>query len=121
MSDTPKAEEAVTEEPVAAHIPTIVYDKPRSKDIPLEYPFTFDGEEIKSITIRRATGVEVAEYAGLLASGENVLPPVIKCSIGVYEALDDVDLTKVDEVVLNFLSPRLQTILGFSPETSVSS
>ena len=122
MTDAPEKEvkeDAVAEETAAA--PSIVFDKPREKTIPLIHKFSIDGERVESIRLRRASGIEVARYVGQLAAGEDVLPPVIDCSMTVYNTLDDEDLERIDKESKNFLSPRLREVLTPTPETSGSS
>ncbi|MCZ4273231.1 hypothetical protein [Maritalea porphyrae] len=109
---------APAEEPKAKPVAEHVRKNERCKNVPLEWPISFDGKEYKEITIRRATGMEIAEYIGHLASGDaNVQPPFIDCPAEVYAVLDDEDLVTIDEELKPFLSERYLKVVNYTPET----
>ncbi|WP_051960440.1 hypothetical protein [Devosia riboflavina] len=110
------------EEPVAAPAPAVRFasDRPRSKQVPLEWPLEFGGRLYDSITIRRCTGTEISEYVIATAAGQDVMPPVVDCPKEVYDALDDDDLYEVDKVVRDFLPRRFREATEPTPEVSGS-
>lgn len=122
MENQPQQKDGVAEVAAPVGKPKgVVYDNARSKTVKLGYPFTIDGDRVESVTIRRATGVEVAEYIGRVVAGQNAKPPVLECSQEVYDALDDDDLFEVDKVIEDFLPQRLRAVTKSTPATSAKS
>lgn len=91
-------------------------DRPREKSIPLEWPIEFGDEIYETVTVRRCTGAEIADYVLAQVRGESPLFPGISCPIEVYNALDADDLEAVDEVVRDFLPRRFRQASEPLPE-----
>lgn len=93
----------------------------RSRTVPLQYPVEFDGKVYDSITVRRMTGSEVAEYISAMSvdiseGTDRAWMPMFDVPREVYEALDDDDLQEVDKAVLDFLPRRLRPAGRQTPE-----
>ncbi|WP_420408706.1 phage tail assembly protein [Hoeflea sp.] len=99
--------------------------KPREKTVTLDHPFEYDGVEVTTITIRRTTGKEINEFLDRVAaaSGETVVPPMVQCSLEVWESMDDDDRYKVEMEMVDFFPRRLRdmapSVLPASEDASV--
>lgn len=87
----------------------------RSKIVPLDWPFTLNGERWTAVTIGRVTGQEVDDYMDALSRGEKVIPPMFAFPIEVYNGMDDDDRHRIDEAVIPFLPRRLRAAAEQAP------
>ena len=102
----------------------IISPKERSTSVALEWPVEFDGTTYESITIRRCSGKEVADFISAAASGDvtHLKAPMIDCPPEVYDSMDDDDRLRLEEALLPFLPLRLTKATGLTQRiTAVSS
>jgi len=88
--------------------PQFVGGKPRSREVPLDWPLRYRGKTYDRITVRRMTTAEVGEFIAA-ASGEdmkNTRLPMFDCPPEIIDALDPDDAERVNEVIRDFL-PRI--------------
>lgn len=104
--------------------PRIIEPKGRSKTIPLDWPLDYDGKTFDKVTIRRVSGKEVEEFLAAVSAKEegdpSLMLPTIECPRAVYDAMDDDDRLKVDEVAFDFLPRRLKDMAGGSTPSATS-
>ena len=88
--------------------PQFVGGKPRSCEVPLDWPLSYGDKIYDRITVRRMTTAEVGAFIAA-ASGEdtkNARLPMFDCPSEIIDALDPDDAERVNEVIRDFL-PRL--------------
>ncbi|UYO50342.1 phage tail assembly protein [Rhodopseudomonas palustris] len=101
--------------------PRYVGDKPRSRTIPLEYPFEFKGVTYTSVTVSRMTGVAVSEFMKAVREhGADAHLPMFDCPQEVIGLLDADDAERVDEAVMDFLPRALRQVGASSPQSGGS-
>ena len=95
----------------------VVYLDPSKlfKSIPLEFPFRFNGEEVREIRLARLTAKEVADFQDSikdLPSDAAVVWPIYRDAVGaplaegVLDALMDDDRLEVEKAIRDFLPRR---------------
>ncbi|MEO5807894.1 phage tail assembly protein [Devosia sp.] len=90
--------------------------QPREVSIVLQHPFAIGDVEYRTVTVRRVTGLEVQAYTEeLVTSGKRPQFPGVAIPAEAYAALDDDDLLKLDEVILDFLPQRFRKADGPTP------
>jgi hypothetical protein len=93
----------------------IEHTRDRTKTVPLAWPVTVDGKIVDSVTVRRLSVREVADYVEQLrnsASPDPIrLPMIVGLSESVIDALDDDDMATIDGVIFDFLPQRLRRLL----------
>ena len=103
--------------------PTVKFlgDRSRIKTVPLDWPVSFDGKEYHSITLRRLTTQQVADFIGVMSetvstSGARVtrLPIFVDedgtpVPVDVLDGLDDADMSRLEAAAVDFLPPRFRT------------
>ena len=94
--------EAAAVKPAAKFVP----GKSRDRVVPLEYPVEFAGKTYDSITVRRMTGNEVAEFVANSADVKTL--PMFDCPKEVIDALDADDSETLMTAVLDFLPRALR-------------
>ena len=98
---------SITETAVASFAP----GKPRSRTIDLEWPVEFEGTVYETITIRRLSAREVADFIESLRDDPNkdeARWPMYDVPGAVLDALDDDDSLTLNEVALAFLPRRFR-------------
>jgi Phage tail assembly chaperone proteins, E, or 41 or 14 len=116
MKDKLMTDAAALESAPAASFPFIEAAK-RFRKIPLDWPVTAGGKEYHEISLCRLTAAEVASFQDTLQG----LPDDAKIKWPVYrdadgsalpegllDALDDDDLLRIDEAVIDFLPRRFR-------------
>lgn len=104
-----ETEEGVSKAPSEARI---VSDKPRSKDVPIDYPVEFDGKVWESIPMERSSGDQVAEYWEALREGKELVPVGIKVPIEVWRKMDDDDRWRVEGIYDDDFFPQRLKDMG---------
>ena len=102
----------------------IISDRPRHKDIDLEWPIEFDGKTYSAIRLLRLTAGDVAKWSEELSEKIKTDPdasvrlPLFRDVDGneipqeVFDAMDTDDRDKVDEEALSFLPRRFRAVTG---------
>lgn len=99
-----QAEDAADVRPPIA---TCVSAEGRERWVTLSFPVEYDGRIWDRIRVRRISAKELRDY--LSAVGEEfVMPPVVDCSIAIWDAMDADDQADVDEAAIEFMPRRLR-------------
>lgn len=119
-----KARTGAAEEANEIAPPRIIEPKGRSKTISLDWPLEYDGQTFDKVTCRRVTGKEVEDFLAAVSAKEegdpSLMLPTIECPRAVYDAMDDDDRLRVDEVAFDFLPRRLKDMAGGSTPSAIS-
>ncbi len=87
-------------------------DRPRFKDVPLNYPLLIDGVQLDKVQVHRLKGVEVKNLQDAMDENgflfENLIQPFTNQPQEVLDALDADDLAEVTETVLDFLPVKMR-------------
>lgn len=88
---------------------------PRSRTIPLRWPFVLDGQEYREVTIRRITGIEAKRYfqsimQAILDGKDPMVFPGLDLPDEAWGALDDEDLSRIEEATEDFLTERFRPL-----------
>lgn len=117
--DSAPAPAAAAAAPAALAAPPIRYlsAKPRSLDVKLDWPVSWNGNDYYSIKCERMSGRELDEFFDLPAEQRTFLP-TIKAPAELIAELDADDQVKVREVGLSFLPRSLGLGSQSNPEVS---
>ena len=115
-------------EAVATPQPAFAPGKPRSEDVPLEWPIDYQGKHYAKLTVRRVSTAQIADYAAQLIAKdpEAILGNVIDedgevVPLAVMQFLDDDDDKVVGEVISRFLPRVMRETDESTSDTSTTS
>ncbi len=105
----------MTETPAVPKIEFAPNDRPRFRDVPLDFPLLVDGETVDTVTVRRLTAAEVGEMQDAMGVDgfqfERLMAAFTDQPQEVLDALDQDDFAEVSETVLDFLPERMRAEL----------
>lgn len=112
MTDTNEMPAEVTpqaEQPAVKPAPKFVSQKERFRTVTLEWPIEYDGKVYDSVTVRRMTTSEVAEFIDQVrADAKSASLPMFDVPKEVVDALDADDAEAVNKAVNDFLPRSLR-------------
>lgn len=106
--------------PPAPAVAKFVNEGGRSTLVTLEYPVEFDGKLWTEVEVRRVTGGEMDAYMKAIQADGNVLPPVIRCPMPVWDAMDADDQFAIDQAAAPFMPNRLKKLMALSAGTTAT-
>ncbi len=109
MSEEPKIEEKVVQ--------LVDTGKLDTKVVPLTYPKTIDGITYESVTIRRVTTQQMADFIAHMVAGRRAVPPMLDLPLEVYQEIDDDDMMVIEDEMAPFTPRRLKAMLQSVEDT----
>ncbi|APO76119.1 Mu-like prophage FluMu protein [Rhizobium etli 8C-3] len=110
MQPEPKPADAGPDKAQIIH--AFINPSARSRTIPLVYPFTLNGEDVREVTVRRLTLGEVqdllARTSGAALTAMDIYAEMTGLTAEILRGLDDEDGTAVTDAAYDFFPPRLR-------------